>query len=770
MKKITPLLIALASALLVTAQNSWKFGPDSLTAVYTPADSTLSIYGSGIIPNNYSGEVFSYEWELEHKNTLRHLVLGDSITALGQGVFSEFTALHDVVIGRSMETIYAAAFWACPSLRQVTNHSSHLRLNYSAFQACGFRGDLYLPGVVYIENNVFSGCDSVRSITLPDLQYMEEHAVNNCPNLHEFTFPASMQEIYTNAIYRCDSISKITTAMPEDVIVHNYGYIVPACLDTIVAQSTYVLDCWCTSETEVIAASDEIKEAYRARGYYFEEIDNSFDHRIASATTLTADSVAAYTGKSLLLDYSEKYGIEGSLTVTADAPMHFTHFHKNDYYGTENTWNAWNQQMMWNPEDPQLWFSRYYSSLQTSLILEADVTADTVSMRTGFALNEWFFTSLPYDLAVSDIDMPDETYIAIRHFDPVLHAQGREEEEWVDYLPGETIPAGTGFIIRMCDIRPDSYPFLMLEHTAPAAQTNNIFVHTDVTRTLEHHAGAQPWSGNWNLVAQPYPSFYNARDIASDGLIGVYNGSGSKMYGYSFYSLTDDYYVLQPGECFFYQARPNENTLTFPAEGRRLTARPDSVTRNYNDEAEAPARAARTLWNIRVSDGEHSDRCRIVLNDAAAYDYEIGVDAPKMSIGDEPILVSSTMGDARLAINERPVGNGSVFLNFCCRQAGDYTLSLDEEHEGAILVDHATNTETALTEAGYTFHASAGDYPNRFELRFGGRTQPTDLTVVEEAQAEAEAYTILGQKTDIRSTGAVTIIRRGGKVTKVLNY
>ncbi|MCQ2335058.1 MAG: leucine-rich repeat domain-containing protein [Paludibacteraceae bacterium] len=816
------------------SETSWTIGPDNLLAVFNAEDSTLTITGQGAIPDNllYSDNEY-YSWRADNRHKVAHLIIGDEVTYVGSRMFEEYNNLRDVVLGAAVDTIADRNFTNCRALSSLTIRSNQLYIGDFTFDYTAFADTLDLTHVVGLGVNVFTDCSNLKGAYLPDLEglviraftdcplfdyiyapkltalgpyaflncpllerlelpaldsldhwafYMStiaemefpnlrvigDQAFYNCSNLSHFTFGEHLERIGSQGFYYCNNLKHIVVNAPETAECPWNGLygIYP---DTIIANTMFVLDTWGRDMAVVIPANDQIKEAYRNFGYFFEDHDSSFDFLVLDPTAL--DTLAGVNNHSLLLDYSERLGDHvGALLVNNATTAHFSRFCKRDFNG-ESTWARWNDEMRWNPSDPQIYFSRYYTSLQTALVNEGNLTADEVVLRESYSDRSWVFTSLPFDVPVNDFYTNADVFIALRHFDPALQAQGHENEAWVDYEPGEIIPAHTPFIFQHYDDRDVNVPY-EFEFTAPAGQQNNIFVNSDQTLSLSHHTGVKPWLSNWNLLANPFPAFYNAREMGSDGLIGVFLGAG-KDGGYTFLSLRDDYYVLQPGESFLYQARNNEQSIAVPASGRRMTARPDQVSNMGDNDSGAPcapARNHRTLINIRVSGNELTDACRIVLNESASMDYEQGVDAPKLTFGSEKLLLSSSMGEAQLAINERPYDNGSVLLNLSLRQSGDYTITLDQEMEDITLIDHLSNVETVLTAAGYTFYATPGNYTNRFELRFGAPQAPTAVENIEAEETLGEVYTLTGQKVGDTSAKGIYIIRRGDDVKKVLNY
>ena len=197
---------------------------------------------------------------------------------------------------------------------------------------------------------------------------------------------------------------------------------------------------------------------------------------------------------------------------------------------------------------------------------------------------------------------------------------------------------------------------------------------------------------------------------------------------YEAYSPVDDSYILCPGEAFFVQRPIDNGNILFSKDGRQTNRNVRTI--------EAPARAKtnrantattiRTIVNLSLSDGNNTDRTRIVLNDDASLLYELNKDASKFMSSDKSIsqLFTSSNG-VNFAINERPLDNGTVSLCTYIGNEGLYTITLENQVDGykVILEDKAEKKTIVLTsENYYTFSTKAGTYSDRFVLHFTSET------------------------------------------------
>jgi hypothetical protein len=151
--------------------------------------------------------------------------------------------------------------------------------------------------------------------------------------------------------------------------------------------------------------------------------------------------------------------------------------------------------------------------------------------------------------------------------------------------------------------------------------------------------------------------------------------------------------------------------------------------------------ADRYVFNITISDGETTDRTRVVLNEEAKAGYEQDKDASKfMSLNDEVAQIYS-VADAKYAINERPMANGEVKLGVHFGKQGTYTIALNTKVDAeVVLVDLLTGKEIRLDGSeGYTFEANEGDTEDRFVVRFAGG-QLTGIQTIANGNSDNEKY------------------------------
>ena len=125
MKQIYILLIALLMGLSANAEKSGSCGPN--LKWHLTDDGVLTISGKGEMYDSFS---------LWRDSGVKRIIIGDSVTTIGQYAFYGCSFLTSVTIGNSVTTIGGGAFYDCSSLTSVTIPNSVTTIGWYAFRAC----------------------------------------------------------------------------------------------------------------------------------------------------------------------------------------------------------------------------------------------------------------------------------------------------------------------------------------------------------------------------------------------------------------------------------------------------------------------------------------------------------------------------------------------------------------------------------------------------------------------------------------------------------
>ncbi|MCL2131881.1 MAG: leucine-rich repeat domain-containing protein, partial [Lentimicrobiaceae bacterium] len=206
---------------------------NSLTWVLT-SDSTFTISGSGdmadyigwqemiIDSTTIPGSIIISESDTSDapwyslRNVIKTAVIGDSVTTIGAYAFWDCQNLTSVAIPDSIIRIGSRAFCKCWSLISVTIPGSVTTWGDFTFDACiGLVSVIIESGVTSIGNYAFCYCSSLTSVTIPNsVATIENSSFYVCENLTSVTLPDSLISIGNYAFGSCGLTS---IAIPNSV-------------------------------------------------------------------------------------------------------------------------------------------------------------------------------------------------------------------------------------------------------------------------------------------------------------------------------------------------------------------------------------------------------------------------------------------------------------------------------------------------------------------------------------------------------------------------
>ena len=204
MQVLSAMLIAtmLNTMNVANAQDTIASGTcgENLTWVLT-SDSVLTISGSGAMadykpgatPWLYSQDtiVFGFgddgetsEHYFLYNSNITSVIIGDSVTNIGEWSFSRCRRLISVTMGNSITNIGKHAFADCRNLTSIAIGNSVKTIGERAFTGCGLTSITISNSVINIENFVFQDCNNLTSVTIPDnVINIANYAFCSCQNL-----------------------------------------------------------------------------------------------------------------------------------------------------------------------------------------------------------------------------------------------------------------------------------------------------------------------------------------------------------------------------------------------------------------------------------------------------------------------------------------------------------------------------------------------------------------------------------------------------------
>lgn len=625
-----------------------------------------------------------------------------------------------------------------------------------AFNACSKLTSISIPNCTYLGSDLsdgynggcFSGCNSLTSITLCDELEFIPYSTFNSTGLTSIKLPSGLKAIGEKAfeyskLSGIDIPEGVTTIMSQAFNCPLENITLPSTLESVDDDAfdykkenyngstgkydySYVLkDVYCKSVVPVMTQAfnnDMAKgatlhvpafsvSAYKLddNWYKFNRIE-AIDGDLTDVTINNMFAIIDYSGlannANITLTSSISQQTIGHLTISANELLSLDNFIINQNFAVD-------QDGYYDEND--YYVSRYSYPYCATLITDNEVRANNITTKVLLPTNSWSFISMPYDVNVSSIAVPDGTMWVVRKYNGANRA-GMSGETWENVTSGQILNAGEGYIFHCINGNSDSWNVDYVEFIFPSinnSNKNNIFSDDDIVKTINEYPAEFSHNRGWNLIGNPYPSYFSTQYVDFPAPITVWNGEG-----YMAYSLADDDYVLHPNEAFFVQCPVNTNQIKFYKDGRTHSYRPSSSL--YYSPAEAPLSGNRFIFNFILADDTYSDRARLVLNDEATCDYEIERDANKFMSNNEKVPQIYIIDNGiHYAIDERPLGTGEFSLGIRIGKEGNYKISLNTDNldYDILLIDTMTGEIIDLSESSYSFESAPQTINNRFVVK-----------------------------------------------------
>lgn len=656
-----------------------------------------------------------------YHSAIEYCELPEGLEYVGRGAFFH-TLLHQVNVPASIKELCTSAFNDCPNLRKAILPDNLKTIPDGLFSTCRRLSECNLPNQLEsIGYSAFSDCERIAFTELPViLNKIDSYAFKNtaifriaipqnvsigssafesCKSLVEIELPVNVFKGVQDLLSGCSNLNKVT--LRSATVLQN-----PDRLGLDLGKVTIVVP-------------DYLVNSYKLDSYWYNakaiegfDTEEVKDWQIYKPLVLGARD--RFKGMPTV---GVRYG--GSLKVNGDAAMtiddFYTETHGNDMNYTAQVWSK----------------------------------CDNVSINGKVCLgyytskNSWYYISLPFNAKVSDITTQTGAQFAVRYYDGSARAANGVGNSWKNYQADDIIAAGTGFILQTSK---DGWVYF---NGQDDESKQYIVSNKEFAKKLEANVSAIPANNGWNLVGNPYQSYYNAHKLNFTAPITLWDRNNRT---YKAYSLIDDDIAIQPSQAFFVQCPDEVESISFPLEGRQLTSVIESQT------AAAPMNpigvSARQIVDIELSQGDLADQTRIVINDEAILTYEMSCDASKFMSDDKQVPQLYTLDNEGLsyAINERPLAEGEVSLGFFTAKEGAFTLKTQRNNfEHLFLTDHATGTTTDIAEQVYHFSSEAGTFNARFTLNLMPSSEVTNIDDLANAQQSIETngnmITFVGQGT-----------------------
>ena len=131
--------------------------------------------------------------------------------------------VKDLVIPNSVTSIGGGVFYGCRGLTSITIPNSVTSIGSYAFSGCSGLISVTIPNsVTSIGSSAFSGCSGLTSVTIPNsVTSIGEWAFSNCTGLTSVTIPNSVTSIEQYAFGHCDGLTSVVSEIEDPFAIDN---------------------------------------------------------------------------------------------------------------------------------------------------------------------------------------------------------------------------------------------------------------------------------------------------------------------------------------------------------------------------------------------------------------------------------------------------------------------------------------------------------------------------------------------------------------------
>ena len=631
-----------------------------------------AFYDSHITHIDFPSTLRTIEQYAFAHSMLTEAILPASMECIESYAFYHNNYLTTVDYPDSLSYIPSYCFGYCENLNTFTLHAKLEEIRSFAFEGCSRFNPRFPRTLTILGRNAFDGC-ATDSLFVPEgltFEYPGYTFKNNSKMVYA-EFPTSFYRVPQDDILSgCKSLRTLIFKSPT---------VVGGSL-----KSNFLVSC--NAENVTIKVPSFLVNSYKLDEYWYNYKLEGFN---------TADIKDWNVRGDLVLNQRER--IEGVPNICINNT------------GSVKV-NGENAQAI----DALTTYTNVTNSKEEQKFARILINNDATSIAGAYTHNyyvkakTWYFISLPFDFAVSEVTNDADAKLAIRYYDGAGRAANGATGNWKNYTAEDVIEAGTGFIVQTS--ADATLTFRALDNESKQYVVSN----EEFVKALVANPSDKLSNRGWNLVGNPWQCYFNIHTLNFTAPITVRDVSAKT---YTAYSIIDDDYAIRPNEAFFVQCPEGTEYISFPETGRQLTS-------EITNQSSAPAKrtaamGSRQLVDVAINAGELTDKTRVVLNDAASLDYETVCDASKFFTMDAGVPQIYTLDSeaTEYAINERPVGDGNVQLGMMIATSGNHSISMPRnDAQTVVLIDHVAGVTHDLSLGEYTFTADAGTYNGRFTL------------------------------------------------------
>ena len=209
--------------------------------------SGVTSWGSKLAVNNYEletvviaeGATLIGDLAFRTCPKLANVTLPSTLKTIGATAFA-YSAITELVIPASVESIGADCFKDIDTLKKVTFLGANTKLGSTCFQMCDGLEEVILPAnLTVIPQGAFRYCTALKTIEFPEtLTEIGNYSFQGCTSLESVTISKNITKLVTNAFNGCTSLKDLT--IEEGFCGEIGGYVFQGCtaLESVVIPSS----------------------------------------------------------------------------------------------------------------------------------------------------------------------------------------------------------------------------------------------------------------------------------------------------------------------------------------------------------------------------------------------------------------------------------------------------------------------------------------------------------------------------------------------------
>lgn len=670
---------------------------------YHTSDNEIGPYAFYNLPNLFCvklPEVTAIrQYAFAINSNLREINLPESLTTLAYNSFENCRSLPSIEIPGGVKTIGSYAFSGCSALKTLTLNEGLIEIGKATFDGCKITDIRFPESLTTIGYYAFRG-NSFEEVNLPpNLNTIEGYAFLSCPNLNVVRLNPMLKNISNSAFSSCNALKKVYTYTLEPTDIQQNTFSAYKTADLYVPTPSYYTYYYNTQWSQFLSVN-KTDEEYDFKSFYITK-----DYEMDDNTGILGGDPDA--------ELNENSGLINSGSETQELGTVTMRFNGNNG--------------------------------SASIIANGNLTAEKIKVEITVTGNKWHFFCFPFDVPLSGVHSSGNKAYVFRHYNAEKRAAGASGWE---NLPSdqEVLKAGEGYI------------FQANGNTTLTVEVDNktTFVGENVAAALKVQDAANVANASWNFKGNPGYAYFDIDDLGFTAPITVWDPNTNN---YVALRPGDDDAFLHPFQAFFVQKPEGTDALTFNAEDRTTYhgSQKKMAKKVAHRRAKADADNPRKLINLVLTDGQTTDKTRVVFNDEKSMAYEMECDAAKFASTGVPQLYSLDGNNTHYSINERPYGDGTVRLGFTADKAGRFAIEAQRMDANCYLRDLENGVTHDLRMGAYEFESKAGTFESRFMLVNADVTDGLKSVNVDEVAKDAVIYDLQGRRVQHAQRGVFII-------------